>query len=162
MALIKTGAVSSLRNCTSPLDSHEWTSENEKLNQKDEKIALVLANHLFCMTEWWANAQNLSLSHLMFDHEEVLKSVRLLKKGPPNYNEWEAFCAAAAKDNPCVLAFLMNVSKLSEHPVGIYYREAVGHVLDTGETDLLSRPLPSGHRVAIYDKRVNGTLQRGA
>lgn len=143
-----------LEKLSSPLDSHKWTSDKEKLVEKDEKIALVLANHLFCMHQWRANSQKLSLPHLMFDQDEVLKSVRLLKKGPPNYNEWEAVCSAASKGNLFVLAFLMNVSKLSEHPVGIYYREAVEHALDTGETDLISRPLPLGHSDAIYDKRV--------
>lgn len=143
-----------LEKLSSPLSGMEWTSDTAELTEEDEKYALVLANHIFCMHQWKANAQNLSLSHLMFDPEGVLKSVRLLKKGPPNYNEWEAHCAAASQDNPFILAFLMNVSKLSEHKVALYYRGAVEHALQAGETDLGSRPLPMGHRQPVYDKRV--------
>lgn len=144
-----------LEKLSLPISDHQWTSDATELTQEDEKIALVLANHLFCMHQWFANAQNLSLSHLMFDQEGVLKSVRLLKKGPANYNEWEAHCLNASKDNPHVLTFLMRVSKLCEHAVAKYYRDAVAYTLKTGENDLLSRPLPLGHRESFYDKRIS-------
>lgn len=144
-----------LEKLHSPVSDIEWTSDAAELTDEDEKCALVLANHFFCMQTWRANAENISHQHLMFDSNGVLKSTRLLKKGPPNYNEWEMHCAEAAKDNPHVLAFLMSVSKLSEHKVGLYYREAVEKTLKTGEKiDFLSLPLPMDHRLLEYDAHV--------
>jgi hypothetical protein len=141
-----------LEKLSSSFDSHVWTSDDMQLTQEDEKPAFVFANHLFCMSQWKTTAQNLSLSHLMWDKKGVLKSTRLLKKGSANYNEWEAYCANAAKGNLYVLSFLMNVSKLNEHEMALYYREVVEHVLETGETDLIGRPLPLGHRQDIYSQ----------
>ena len=143
-----------LEKLCSTFDSHVWESEEAKLTKKDEKPALVLANHLYCMQEWRASAENLSLSHLMWDQNGDLKSTRLLKKGLPNYNEWESLCINAAKGNLAVLNFLINVSKLSEHKIAKYYRGAVESTLKKGKTDLLSRPLPNGHQLEIYSQRV--------
>ena len=152
--LDKEGRCVVLEKLSNPLGDYEWTSTEARLEEEDEKVALVFANHLFCLYQWKANAEKLSLNHLLFDRSGVLKSVRLLKKGEPNYNEWEAHCFAASKDNPYVLAYLIQASKLSEHKVAAYYRAAVAHALKTGETDLLSRPLPMGHRQGCYDKRI--------
>ncbi len=139
-----------LEKLTSSFDSQMWTSHDMQLTPEDEKSALVFANHLFCMSQWKATAENLSLPHLMWDKEGVLKSTRLLKKGPANYNEWEAYCERAAEGNPYVLSFLMNVSKLSEHDMALYYRQAIEHTLETGDIDLIGRPLPLGHRQDMY------------
>ena len=159
--LDKEGRCVVLEKLSNPLVDCEWKSTEARLDEEDEKIALVFANHLFCMYQWKANAEKLSLNHLLFDRSGVLKSVRLLKKGEPNYNEWEAHCLAASKDNPYVLAYLMQVSKLSEHKVGAYYRAAVLHALKNGETDLLSRPLPMGHRRGAMTKELkNSALKR--
>lgn len=128
-----------------------WTSQDKKLSQEDEKLALVFANHVFCMSQWKATAQGLSMPHLMWSKKGVLKSTRLLRKGPANYNEWETYCVEAAKGNPFILSFLMNVSKLSKHDVARYYREAVEYTLKTGKTDLIQRALPLAHRQDIYN-----------
>ena len=137
-----------------PFEEYVWTSEKLELMEEDENVALVFANHIFCMIQWKATAQNLSLSHLMWDKEGVLKSTRLLKKGPANYNDWESYCASAAKNNPYVLSFLINVSKLGEHPIALYYRKAVEFSLETGKIDLIGRPLPLGHRLDIYNQHI--------
>lgn len=143
-----------LEKLSSPFQSHLWSSKKMELSQDDENKALVFANHLFCMSQWKATPQNLSLSHLMWDKEGVLKSTRLLKKEDANYNQWEEFCEKAANGNLYVLNFLMNVSKLNEHKVGIYYREAVEHTLKTGKTDLIGRALPLGYRQEIYNEHI--------
>lgn len=143
-----------------PFDQYEWTSQELKLTEEEEKRALVFANHLFCMIQWKASAQNLSLAHLMWDKEGVLKSTRLLKKGAANYNEWETYCVSAANGNPYVLSFLMNVSKLSEHEMARYYRDAVEYTLETGETDLIGRPLPMGHRQDDYEIHVKNLCKQ--
>lgn len=143
-----------LEKLSSPFSDIEWTSTEFKLTKEDERGALVLANHLYCMVQWKAAPQNLSLSHLMFDKEGDLKSTRPLKKGAANYNEWEAFCEKGAKGNPYVLNFLMYVSQLNEHPVAVFYREAVEHVLKTGKTNLIGRTLPLGHRQDFYNQHI--------
>lgn len=137
-----------------PFDRYKWTSTAPKLTQEDENYALPFANHLFCMKEWWASAQNLSLDHLMHDKMGVLKSTRLLRKGSPNYNEWEGHCIAAARGNPWVLSFLMHVSKLKDHPVAKFYQGAVEYTLKTGQTDLIGRDLPLDHREEVYERKV--------
>jgi hypothetical protein len=143
-----------LEKLSSPIDQHLWTSTKFELSPQDEKVALVLANHIFCMWQWKATAQQLSLAHLMWDKRGMLKSTRLLKKGPPNYQEWEDFCEKAAKKNVYVLSFLMHVSKLREHAIALYYREAVAYTLETGKTDLIGRPLPLEHRHEIYNQQI--------
>lgn len=139
-----------------PLSSHEWTSSSaaERLTEADERIALVLANHLYCQHQWTASSQILSPAHLLFDREGVLKSVRILKKGEDDYNSWEKFCFEVAKDNKAVLAYLMSVSKLNEHEVGRFYREVVSETLATGQTSLLGRRLPDGYRKTAYQAHV--------
>jgi hypothetical protein len=143
-----------LEKLYSPIESHVWTSTEAELSKNDQRIALVFANHIYCMSQWRASAQNLSLAHLMWDNAGNLKSTRLLKKGPCNYNEWETYCESAARGNLFVLTYLMNVSKLNEHEVGIYYRKAVEYTLKTGETDLIGRPLPLRHRQEHYNRLV--------
>lgn len=143
-----------LEKLSAPVDSHVWNSQKFELTKEDEKVALVLANHLFCMSQWKTTAQSLSLAHLMWDKKGLLKSTRLLKKGPGNYNDWEELCEKAAKGNPYVLSFLMNVSKLSEHKMALYYQKAVRHTLKTGETDLIGRALPLDHRQDVYNQHV--------
>lgn len=143
-----------LEKLTSSFDSQNWTSRKLELTQEDEKKALVFANHIFCMSQWKATAQNLSLTHLMWDQKGVLKSTHPLKKGEPNYNDWEAYCEKAANGNLYVLNFLMNISKLHEHPIGLYYRNAVEQTLKTGKTDLIGRPLPLGYRQEIYNQHI--------
>jgi hypothetical protein len=149
-----------LEKLNSPISDHVWKSNSVALTSDDEKIALILASHLYCMNQWKASAEGMTTSHLLFDAQGVLKSTHLLKKGPPNYNVWEEFCIQAAKENVFVIAFLMNVSKLIEHPVGCYYRDAVVYVIEKGVTDLLSRPLPKGHNNPIYNKRVEDLCKR--
>lgn len=139
-----------LEKLSSSFDSYIWTSDDMQLTQEDERSALVFANHLFCMSQWKSTAQNLSLPHLMWDKEGMLKSTRLLKKGSANYNEWENYCENAAKGNPYILSFLMHVSKLNEHEMALYYREVCEYTLETEMTDLIGRPLPLGHRQDIY------------
>lgn len=138
----------------SSFDSHIWTSQKLELTSDDEKHALVFANHLFCMSQWKFTSQNLSLAHLMWDNNGILKSTRLLKQGPANYNEWESYCESASQGNPYILHFLMHVSKLCEHKIALYYRGAVEHVLEIGETDLIGRPLPLGYRQNVYTEHV--------
>ncbi|WP_068471323.1 hypothetical protein [Candidatus Protochlamydia phocaeensis] len=132
------------------LRDYAWTSHEAKLAEQDEKIALVLANHLYCQTRWGASSQNLSLDYLLFDEQGVLKSTHLLKKGQPDYDAWELFCHQAAKGNPFVLAFLMHVSKLNEHAVAQFYRGEVEHMIQTGETRYLSQRLPTGYQDKHY------------
>ncbi len=134
-------------------ENHTWTTQDFRLTKGDEKLALVFASHMFCMAEWKAFSQNLSLSHLMWDKDGVLKSTRLLKREPFNYNVLEEYCKKCAKGNPFILSFLMNVSKLSEHDIARYYRGAVEHALTTGKTDLIGRDLPLGHRQDEYNEQ---------
>lgn len=139
---------------SSSFAGHSWLSHKMELNQEEEDKALIFANHLFCMHQWKATPQNLSFAHLMWDKNGNLKSTRLLKKGGANYNEWEAYCEKAANGNIYVLNYLMHVSKLHEHKVGVYYREAIEHTLKTGKTDLIGRPLPLGHRQENYNQHI--------
>lgn len=138
----------------SPLSDIKWLSQGLILNAEDEKCALVFANHLYCMLQWKMTLPDLTLTHLMWDVEGVLKSTRLLKKGDANYNWLESCCVNAAKGNLGVLNFLMRVSQLHQHPVGRYYREAVEYTLKWGEMDLIGHPLPLGHRQECYDQHV--------
>ncbi len=142
--------VERLWNC---LADHEWGSHEARLGIEDEKIASVLANHLYCQHQWKASSQNLSCAHLLFDSEGVLRSSRLLKKGPDDYHAWERLCYEAAKNNAAVLAYLMHVSKLSEHPVAYYYREAIEHTLQTGNTNFLGQRQPIGYEDRVYLER---------
>lgn len=143
-----------LEKLYSPFGEHEWTSKTIKLNERDELLSLQFTNHIFCMSQWKATPSNLSFMALMQNKEGVLKSTKLLKKMPPNYNEWEDLCVRAAKDNIHVLRFMMNVSKLQRHKVANYYRNAVTHALQTGKTDLIGRQAPVGYRLQIYEKHV--------
>jgi hypothetical protein len=143
-----------LEKLVDTFDCYVWASQEWKLTEEDEKHALVFANHLFCMNDWKASAQNLSLAHLMWDKKGILKSTRLLKKGQPNYNEWEVYCENAAKGNPFVLNFLMHVSKLNEHKIAIYYRKVVEDTLKTGHVNLIGRALPFGYRQDYYQQRI--------
>lgn len=152
--LDKSGRCVVLEKLMPAFEEDLWVSTTFQLAKEDEKLALVFANHIFCMIQWKASAQNLSLSHLMWDQEGVLKSTRLLKKGSPNYNEWERYCEQAAQDNAYVLNFLMHVSELNIHPIALYYREAVKHTLKTGKTDLIGRPLPLGYRQDDYGEHI--------
>lgn len=142
--------VERLWNC---LADYRWRSDEERLEIEDEKIASVLANHLYCQHQWKASSQNLSSFHLLFDSEGILRSSRLLKKGPDDYHIWEQFCCEAAKNNAAVLAYLMHVSKLGEHPVACYYREAVEYTLQTGNTNFLGQRQPIGYEERIYLER---------
>jgi hypothetical protein len=83
----------------------------------------------------------------------------LLKKGIPNYNEWESHCLKLAQGNRYVLDYLMAVSQLRTHPVGLYYREAVKHVLKVGETDLVTRSLPESW-MTPYDTRIKALCKQ--
>ena len=148
-----------------PIEKHEWASQQPILVEGDEKVALVLANHLFCMRRWNGIAQNISLAHLMWDKEGVLKSCKVLKRGPFNYNECENYCVQAAKGNIHVLNFLLHVANLVEHPIALYYRLAIEHVFETGTSDLLDRPLPLGFRKQVLQcacKRVVPPSYRAA
>jgi hypothetical protein len=153
------GRCTVLERLKSTFASYDWTSDGFKLTQEDEKPALVFANHIFCMSQWKATPLNLSLEHLMWDEKGVLKTTRLLKKGPSNYNDLEELCEKAVKGNFYVLWFLVKVSKLSEHPMAIYYRNAVENTLRTGEIDTIGRPLPLAHRQDIYTERVKELCQ---
>ncbi len=140
--------------------AHKWTSKGALLTDEDEQYALVLANHLYCMHQWQASAQNLSFDHLMWDQEGFLKTTRPLKKGPPNYIEWEEDCVRAAKGNIHILNFLMHVSKLYEHDMAEYYQRAIEYTLETGEIDLVERPLPIGHRESYYEQHAQQLCQQ--
>lgn len=139
----------------SPLSAHIWTSKGFPLDKEDERLALAFANHIFCMKEWQGCPEELSLDHLLQDNEGTLKTTRLLKKGPPNYLKWEEMCIKAANGNAHVLHFLIAISKLNEHPIASYFKGAVTHVLQTGETDLIGRELPFDHRNTAYDEGAN-------
>jgi hypothetical protein len=158
--LDKQGRCVVLEKLSTSFASHEWNSQSVKLSPEDEKPALVFANQLFCMKEWKLSVQNLSLSHLMWNREGVLTSTRILKMGPPNYNEWEKHCERATKGNVFVLSFLMHVSKLSEHPIALYYRKCVEETLKTGEINLMGIPLPLGHRQMDYEIRVKSLCEQ--
>lgn len=145
---------------TCPFADYEWTSDNTILTKEDEEYALVLANHLYCMQQWQASSQNLSFKHLMWDAEGVLKTTRPLKKGPPNYIEWEDKCIKAAKKNVHILNFLMHVTKFYEHEMADYYRQAVEYTLESGEIDLVERPLPIGHRESYYEQHAQQLCQQ--
>lgn len=138
----------------SPLSDIVWTSKDFKLTKEDEKVSLALASHFYCMVQWKATPQNLSLSHLMFDREGDLKSIHLLKRGPANYNELEALCQKVANGNPYILSFLIHVSQLNKHPIAIFYRETIDHVLKNGKTDLIGRTLPLGYRQEYYNQHI--------
>lgn len=150
-----------LERLSAPISCHNWTSQSALLTPEDERIALIFANHLYCMNSWDGNAENLSLDHLGFDSQGCLKSTRLLKKGFPNYNDLELHCVQLAKGNPQVLRFLMTVSQLSQHEVGLHYREAIKYAFMNGETNLVSCPFPVGYRsVANYDERIKKLCQQ--
>lgn len=158
--LDKRGRCVILEKLSFSFDTISWDSQEGELTKKDRKLAMVLANHLFCMKEWNASSENFSLAHLMWDINGDLKSTRPLKKGLPNYNQWESLCIEAAKGNTAVLSYLMHVSKLTEHKIAKYYREAVEYTLKNGKTDLLSRPLPNGHDFEIYTERVKELCEK--
>lgn len=158
--LDKQGRCVVLEKLTAPFASHNWNSQSIKLSAEDEKPALVFANQLFCMKDWNLSAQNLSLSHLMWNNKGVLTSTRILKMGPPNYNEWEEYCEKASKGNIFVLSFLIHVSKLSEHKIALYYRKVVEETLKTGEINLLGSSLPLGHRLADYEIRAKALCEQ--
>lgn len=121
------------------LKDWEWTSNRETLTKTDKELALILASHLFFMQDHNQTVENFSLQFLGRDKEGVLKSTHLLKASEGNYNLWEAQCHEMARGNLFVLQFLLSSTKIDQHPVALYYREAVQHVLRTGKIDLVSR-----------------------
>jgi hypothetical protein len=139
-----------LEKLGSSLENDVWASEEKELEEEDRKRALVLANHIYCMSHWMSTPSVLSLSHLMWDSRGVLKSICILRKEPFHYNILESHCVMIAKDNRFILHFLMHVSQLIQHPVASYYQEAVVYTLKTGEINLHQNPLPKSHRLNDY------------
>lgn len=137
------------------LTTPDWQSTRPKLLKSEKHVALVLASHFFCISQWNVGIEKLSLKHLMWDKDGVLKSTRLIKKVPPNYNDWEKSCLEIAGKNLHVLQFLMNVSKLKEHPVALYYQKVVCETIEKGEVHLVGKPLPVGFRETYYNEHAN-------
>lgn len=134
------------------LDNYVWKSQSIELIPEDEDLALSLANHFFWMRQWKYSPQNFSLAHLMRNQEGVLKSLHLLKKKPFNYDEVESYCEEVSHQNRYVLQFLMEVSKLKEHEIAIYYRDIVECTVRTGKISLVGKPLPLGYREQCYEQ----------
>lgn len=140
-----------LANCLSDV---KWESRAPRLHVNEERRVLTVANHIFCMHQWEGVPRHLDPQDLMFDSRGVLKTVRLLKKESFNYNILEYFCYLVAKGNAYILSFLMHVSRLNQHKVALFYKEAVEYTLRTGETNLLSLPQPTRYKNPLYDEHV--------
>lgn len=132
-------------------DDYQWTSHADQLNPEDEIRVMIFSNHIYCMVQWQSVSE---LSHLMRDANGVFKTTCPLKKMPFNYNLLEERCIKNARENPHILRGMMHVSKLREHPIAKYYKGAVEHTIQTGQTDLLGRALPPGFRDDCYHIRV--------
>lgn len=149
-----------LERLSSPLSDRKWRSNRVELKKEEETAALIFANHISCMIQWKVMPETLSFSHLMWDSKGVLKSTRLLKKMDADYDSLESYCQEASNGNRHVLNFLMRVSGLDEHPVGIYYRQAVAFALRVGKLDLIGRALPLEHRHERYELHAEALCHR--
>ncbi|MBA3722649.1 MAG: hypothetical protein H0W88_09650 [Parachlamydiaceae bacterium] len=143
-----------LEKLEKPLKDIVWTSNSAKLSKADEMKAHVIANLVYCMQQWKAVPDHLDFKSLMFDVNGVLKSIKILQKGPFNYNSLEEFCRLASLGCIHVLDYLMHVSKLVDHPIADFYRKAVLFTLQTGNNNLLMLPQPTKYRDLIYERHV--------
>lgn len=141
------------------LDQYHWTSLSPQLNDQDELLALAFANHISNACQLKFTPLNLSLAHIMRNEKGCIKSTHLLRKGKDNYIALEQYCIDAAKGNGFVLNFLIHVSQLHMHPIAIYFREAVSYTLETGLTDLISRPIPEGYQSESIHAKIKQLLE---
>lgn len=153
-----------------------WTSQSDQLNAKDKELALVLANHLYWMWGWRNTPRDLDGRFIGRNEVGELKSTHLLPKASINYDELEKWCLNLGQftreasnqrnheenhqnKNWAVIKFIMHVSTLFHHPVAEFYRGAVFHAIQSGETDLIKRVLPEGYTDAHYQDRVGKLCQ---
>lgn len=142
------------------LKDHVWTSQNQKLDPDDHKIALRLASFLFCMRDWKIWPINASYWHMSLTQDLELMTSRWFKEGPDDYLAAEEFCAQASKSscpdvNAHILHYLMEVSGFSEHPMALFYRKVVSEMLKTGDFDFNNLSLPYGCNKEAYRTNVS-------
>lgn len=154
------GRCALLEKLENPLSGKKWSSTAWELNQEDARIALILANHLYAQVAGHFSLEGVSMEHLFFDTAGVLKSSRLIRKIDAEYSSWENFILQASRENTFVLHFLSHVSGLFSHPMAFYFRSVITKVFETGETDLIGRPLPIGWDKPLYRKKIEKLCER--
>lgn len=129
--------------------NYPWGDNVKLLKPEDHDKGLVLANHVFCFHQWGFIPKRICPEYLFFA-DNVLKSVHILEKEAFHYNNLERFCYDLGRHNVVITDFVMHVSKLIEHPVAKFYREAVEYVIINETTDLMQLKQPEGFKGPEY------------
>jgi hypothetical protein len=146
------------------LSSHHWTSNECRLNEKDERILSRVASSLFCMRDWRKWLEGVTLERLGINKDQIFTSLDWLEGGDDNYLAAEKFCIEIANSggtqNVNVLRYLMEVSGYSQHPMADFYREIVMTMLKTGDFNFVTFSLPRDCDRQEYTKQAKNLFKQ--
>jgi hypothetical protein len=110
-----------------PLRHHKWVSQpGKEVVDHDLDVLKPIVNMLLWLApQERPTPNNLSVNHLLFDREKVLKSTKVLTAGPHNFDALERFAFECSLNNKRIFHYLMTNSGLGKDSVARFYQSTV-------------------------------------